>query len=162
MDYPNDRLEMLRAMVASCQARGVALTLVIPPAHALQLAMLDSMGLWSSFERWKADMARVASSADGVALWDFAYCHAPTVETVPQAPDPTARMEWWIDSSHFRPRLGNVVIQRVMGRAADASVTFGVRLTAANAQARLTAMRQGMRDYLATHPNEAAWVGAIR
>ena len=49
-----------------------------------------------------------------------------------------------------------------MGRAADASVTFGVRLTAANAQARLTAMRQGMRDYLATHPNEAAWVGAIR
>ena len=162
MEYPTDRLAMLRAMVASCQERGVSLTVVIPPVHALQLVMLERMGLWRGFEQWKTDLARIASGADGMTLWDFAYCHAAATEAVPNAHDANARMEWWIDSSHFRPRLGDVVLRRVMGQLAEGRATYGVQLTSADAPARLAEMRRSLTAYAASHPDEATWVGALR
>jgi hypothetical protein len=162
MDYPNDRVEMLRAMVSLCQETETPFTVVIPPIHALQLVTLDAMGLWPSFERWKRDVAEIASAAEEVRLWDFAYCHALAAEAVPAQGDATTRMEWWIESSHFRPELGDVVLRRVLRRPEAGHAKYGVELTSDNVRSRLVRMRQSLDAYVATHPDESSWAGGIR
>jgi hypothetical protein len=158
MDYPNDRVDMLREMVALCHERGITLTLVIPPMHALRLVILDAMGLWPSFERWKRDMVAAAGAVDRLEVWDFAYCHTWAAEAIPPADDTETRMEWWVDGGHFRPALGEVVLRRVLRRASAGAPTCGMELTASNVQERLLDMRRSLDTYVATHPDEAAWV----
>jgi hypothetical protein len=125
---PESSWAALRKIIALCRQRGIELTLVIDPVHALLLEGLSCCGDGRAYARWKADLTRLAE-AETVPLWDFTGYSAYTTEPLLAQSDSSGR--WFWEPSHFRKELGDLVLERLFdGPRADPA--FGVRLTTAN------------------------------
>ncbi len=90
-----------------------------------------------------------------MTLWDFSGYNSITTEPVP-AEDETQAMRWYWESSHFKRETGELMLARILGSNADASIPqgFGVRLTDETVDAVLARMREGRSRYRAQHPEE--------
>jgi hypothetical protein len=161
--YSPERVTQLHAMIRRCRASGVDLAIFIPPVHALQLETIRVAGLWPTFEQWKRDAAQAVAEETGdhpIPLWDFTGFKDRVAENVPPAGDKTTRMKWYIDSSHFTPALGGLVLDRMFPSAApDNNATdLGVALTPANVEGHLDKLRADREAYAAAHPDEIEWL----
>jgi len=127
--YSQDRLDLFRDVVRTCREKGIELTVVIPPVHAVQLETYEVSGLWETFLNWKRDLLAVleAEGNGHVPLWDFTGYSEWTTEEVPDD-DSIDGMKWYYESSHFKSALGDLMLARILGRP-DASEAFGVLLT---------------------------------
>lgn len=112
---PTPHLDRLAAMIAFCRAHDIALTLVIEPSHAELLMLYRQAGLWPRIERVKADMAALVRAQGGgaVQLWDFNGFHRYATEPVPPAGDRTTQTEWFWEPSHYKTRLGELMLRRM-------------------------------------------------
>jgi hypothetical protein len=155
-------LERIRELIAFAHAKGVALTLVIPPVHARQSEAVGAAGLWPQWEAWKRMLVRIdeeearKASRPAFALWDFSGYNEVTTEPVPALDDRSA-MRWYYESSHFNPHAGNRVLDRIAG-GGDAG--FGVRLTPANIDEHLRTIREGRIAWRAANPDDVAEIDA--
>ncbi len=161
--YSPARLKEFREMVRLCQSHNIDLKIFIPPVHTLQLETIRVAGLWPTFEQWKRDAVHiVAEETAGRAtpLWDFTGFKGEVAEEVPPSGDQTTRMKWYIDSSHFTPALGQVVLDRMFPQAplAGHATDLGVPLAPANVEEHLERMRGDREAYAAAHPNEIEWL----
>jgi len=165
--FGQDRVAAMRHIAESCRRRNVRLIIVISPVHAMQLETIRIMGLWGDFERMKREVVRAAddanaleSTAPPVAAWDFTGFRGPLTESVPQDHEKDRAMKWFGDSSHFTPRLGSVVIARVLGAAEgpDDGGGFGFQLTRENLAGHLAGVRSDREAYAAGHPGEIEWI----
>jgi hypothetical protein len=147
-DMANTRLS---AFLHDMRARKVDVVLFTYPYHAELLAAFDAAGLWPEFERWKRDLADIASAA-GVPLWDFAVLTAETSETVPAAGDTRTRMHYYWEAGHFKAALGDLVMARMTGSAGS----FGTLLTPGTVDAVIKGERQALAAYKAENPEIAA------
>jgi hypothetical protein len=161
--YSTDRVDELHAMIRRCRRRGVELTIFIPPVHALQLETIRVAGLWATFEQWKRDATKAVADETTdhpIPLWDFTGFKDRVAENVPPAGDKTTRMRWYIDSSHFTPALGRLVLDRMfppMNLATDAE-NFGVGLVPSNVEDHLEKLRSDEQEYATAHPDEIEWL----
>ncbi|NBC10896.1 MAG: hypothetical protein GVY24_04065 [Planctomycetes bacterium] len=162
--YNPSATDALAAVLQRARERGVRVTLVLTPTHAVRLVNFERRGLWGAFERWKRELvARVEqinaaeSPGPAVALWDFSTFDPPNTEPIPAAGDTETVMRWYWDPGHFRPALGDRVLSRVTGTAAD-DATFGTQLAGESLGAHLSRERQRRAAYIAEHPNDAALV----
>ena len=96
-------LALLARMAALCREHGVTLTVVSSPLSRLNARDYDP-----------AELARVAERIAGaVPLWDFGV------------PDWLSdRADLWTDPSHFKPAVGDMMLDRVFG-SASAPAGFG-------------------------------------
>jgi hypothetical protein len=163
--YSQQRLEVFRRMVRRCREARVELIVFIPPVHALQLETMRAAGLWPTFERWKADLARILAEEGverSVPLWDFTGFAGCVAEPVPLAGDTKTRMKWYLESSHFTPALGELVLARVLKPGGNStSVEFGTRLTVENVPEHLARLQAARQAYAAANPEEIRWVEQI-
>ncbi len=171
-EYSSDRLARFQALVEDCRTRGIRLTVVIPPIHAIQLEAIRTAGIWDAFEQWKRDLARIvsASAADAAGapaaeLWDFTAYTGFNAEPFPQEGDTETRMRWYWESSHFRMELGDLVLYRIHGQAPpDGPLPddWGIRLTPQNVEARIAQHRGEQEAWRARNAEEVEFVARMR
>jgi hypothetical protein len=73
-------------------------------------------------------------------------------------------MHYYVDSSHYTPATGNLVLDRMFDyHTPDRKVPndFGVRITSANIEAHLASIRTEREQYLRTHPDEVSEIEAL-
>jgi hypothetical protein len=109
--------EQLRAILAFCKEHNVQVKMVIYPYHADFMEIIDAAGLWSSYEEWKRLLVRTVASESTAdfrpELWDFSGYSSYTTEHVPAATDRATTMQWFWESGHFRPALGDIVLNDI-------------------------------------------------
>ncbi|WP_036166215.1 hypothetical protein [Massilia sp. 9096] len=155
---PIRRLAALRSLLAFARQNGSDVVLMIQPAHVSRLELLERMGYWDDFDRWKralAGMTAQANATQRVVLWDFAG-YAPEV-LEPAPPKGHGKMDWFWDQLHYTPALGERMIARMHeGAPPDADPgRFGVLLTPQNVEARLAEVRRERAAWRSAMPQES-------
>lgn len=120
-------VDTVRAIIELARTNHVKLTLVITPHHGDALEVYWRVGLWPRIEQLKAELATLVGEQGGdVTLWDFVSYDPLNTEAVPTAGDRRTATRWFWEPSHFKKRLGTVLIQRMFG---EGGPQYGTRLT---------------------------------
>jgi hypothetical protein len=126
---------------------------IVQPAHAQRLELLDALGYWPDYERWKRELASLVNvsraSSVGLTVWDFGGYDQATREAVPRNGDRGQHMNWFWDPVHYTVTLGNEMIGAMYGRTSSFPPT--VRLSPDTIEARLAQIREDRAEYRATN-----------
>lgn len=163
-------LDDIRALIALAHRHDVKLHLFISPSHARQWEVLAALGLWNAWEDWKRQLVRINAEEAARAhrkpfpLWDFSGYHGISTESLPDPNSPDAEMAGYIESSHYKPAIGNLVLDRmfdlkVPGRTLPGD--FGVLLTQDGIDQHLEAIRSARMRYRQTHPQDIAEIAEL-
>jgi hypothetical protein len=147
----------IRELLALARENKIDIVLVIQPAHISRLELLDRMGYWGEYERWKRELATLAFQAGAsakVALWDFGGYERQAREPVPARGSGAPDMQWFWDPVHYTSKLGDAMVARIFGDGKDEG--FGVRLTPENVDAQIARVRQDREAVRALMPEEMA------
>ncbi len=161
---------IFREVLRFARRHDIDLRLVILPVHARQLMVIDIAGLWPAYERWKRTLVAIVAEdakehASVYPLWDFSGFHHVATEPVPGPRDNKNNMTWFWESSHFKKRLGNYVLDRVLetntsdGRP---SPDIGIRIDTKNIEEHLRLTRVGKRKYEQQYSTDRAELIAIK
>ena len=158
------KLGCLRQILDDTKAAGCRLVLVIPPSHATYLAVFfhenDPDPAFSRDRRIMAGAVAASNAAHPGAppaeIWDFNDFHPLNAEAIPM--DGT-RMHYWLDGTHARRALGNLMLARIMGwpAAADAG-DYGFKLDVSNLGDRERAIREGCARLRRENPEMWTWM----
>lgn len=153
---PIRRLQAVTELLAFAKDYRMNVVLAIQPAHVSRLELIDRMGYWSGYERWKRELTAVvaqASAGQQVTLWDFGGYETPAQEPVP-AKGAGVGMKWFWDPVHYSTALG----ERMVARMFDPHSTdqYGVQLTPSNIDEQLTRVRRDRDAFRAAMPAETA------
>lgn len=137
------------SILAFCHDHAIDLVLFITPYHLSHLETIRLGGGWETFEWWKRELvdrnARIAARRDRppFPLWDFSGYHDIATEPVPTSTTYQRVMTWYRESSHYRKRTGDLMIDRMAGRSYPEVPDrwFGVALVPANLEEVLGAQR---------------------
>jgi hypothetical protein len=147
----------LTALFDLARQHRLQLVLLIQPSHASRLEMLDALGYWSDFERWKKTLATLADAARAagtdLTLWDFSGYGPENLESMPGQTAARAPLQWYWDPVHYRPALGDRML--ALATAATPRPETGP-LTAATVDARLQRVRADRAAYRAAAAADAA------
>lgn len=158
-----------RGLLDYARREGIELRMFISPVHARYLEWYQRVGWWPLFEAWKRGLvdaieaeSTAASGRPAFALWDFSGFHALAAEPVPRVGDRSTRMRWYRDTSHYSPELGNLILDRVLGRPVpDGSPLPDARISRATIDRHLAGIRMGAVEYRLSQPGEVANVGEM-
>ena len=175
--YTDDgtRWTMLKEIVDTCRARGVALTIVLPPTHALDMEMLWVSGNWNAFESWKGGIVRMVDEENAwardqdprarlVPVWDFSTHAGRNAEPLPRriGGEPWAPMHDWLETSHFTSAYGDDVIARMTGVQREGKSMpdqgLGALISGENIETHLAKLRADRAWFVAAHPVDARMV----
>lgn len=165
-----DALRAFARLLAFARAEGIALQLFVSPVHARYLEVYRQSGWWPLFEAWKRAVAQAvadeAARSPGRApflLVDFATHDARTTEALPVAGDTRTAMRWYIETSHYSPAHGAVILDCLAAAVSPAlAEPCGTPLVAGAAlEAHLAAARRGLDDYRRTHPQDVAEIDGM-
>lgn len=141
LDSDIDPFDDLREILALCYENNIKLDIVFGPSHIRLWEALDIASGIEFFEDWKKEVVQTVYSAAhkrGKApyrVFDFSVYHPLTAEPVPDARK--QKMTYYLDSSHYSPVLGDIVLDRLNGTSKYDD--FGVSLTPDNIEAHLKA-----------------------
>ena len=158
--YDPEQVARLAAEIRSARARGIAVTVLILPSHAIYLETLRRRGLWPDYERWRSDLVGVLGpeATEPLApLWDFTSYAGAAAEAVPAA-GAAQEMRWHWDAVHVKRALGDEVIAEIRSGETPAALVPGTRLSMDSLRAldeRLSAERL---DYLEAHGSDLALI----
>ena len=135
------KLEFFQALVNLCQNRRIKLKIFISPAHAMQWEASRLNGEWETFEQWKREIVKIAP------VWDFSGYNSITTEPI------TEQMNHYIDSSHYRKEVGDVILSRILDDQTETVPDdFGVLLTPDNIEAHLEKIRGDRERWVKNNP----------
>jgi hypothetical protein len=130
---------------------------VIIPTYVDQMETRRQTGIGPAFDTWKRRVVEIADGAahvqGHVTLWDFGGFSRYTTEQLPDQGDRATRLEWFWEAIHFQPALGDLVVERLMGKGPD---DFGTKLTQANLDADIEAYHAAQATWEADHPKDVA------
>lgn len=96
------------------------------PESAPLFSLMVKQGHLREHERWLADLAEVFGE-----VWDFTGLNSVTLDRTS-----------YLDAHHFEPRVGRLIVARLLDRPLPAErADFGRRVTPTNLQAHLAAVR---------------------
>jgi len=158
-DSSSDWRSLILLLDAAARER-TEIHLMIYPYHAQLLAMMEQTGLWPVFEQWKrrllreVDRLNAAHPGARIVLWDFSGYGALQCEPIPAKGDLAHVTRWYWESGHFKPALGEVMLQRVFGAPGTepAHTEFGIALNAANWSANRERIARERQACLAAEP----------
>ena len=136
-----------------CAARGIHVDVVIPPSHAYYWQTLEEQDWGRRIETGKRCLTQIIAAANtkqveshsrgSIRLWDFVTEEELASESLPEE-NSTTLMTWHFDSVHFRPRLGDMVINTIT-EPTDLNTGFGVQITPENLESHLENVRQQLQ-----------------
>ena len=150
------------------KASHTRLVVLIPPSHAAYIGIYhfdndpdpcfaQDRGIMT---RLVAESNAAHPDAPAATIWDFNDFHELNCEPIPAD---KSRMKYWVDGTHARKNLGDIMQARIMGWPPDdpAGSDYGFELTAANLDQRIAALRQGYQDYRARHAEQWQWMNEV-
>ena len=162
LDYQKSQLKAFEDIVTHCLKNNIKLYLFISPIHIQNLEAMRITGHFPTFEQWKKDLVNVVEkandnlkSSDKVYLWDLTGYNSITTETIPDT-NQKYPLKWYIDSAHYRPEVGNFIIELVVNsdRKGTGKIPqdFGVIINQSNIDQHLKKIRLDQRSYHQNHP----------
>jgi hypothetical protein len=162
-DSRRSELTCIRHLIRLAHEKNVRLLLFVSPAHSRQWEVLAEAGLWPLWELWKETLVTLNEEESARAnrepfpLYDFSGHRGYAAEPFPPAGDADGRMSWFIDSSHYRPALGEIVLDRLMHPDKNNEMpAFGTRLDRRNVGQHLARLRQDRETWRGRNPDEVA------
>jgi hypothetical protein len=162
-DPEQSSLSFIRRMVEFCITEGIALRIVITPAHAHQYEIASAVGAWASMQDGKrrlvnvlAELAVAHPKSQPVALWDFSGYSSVTTEPLPPS-EGRDEMRFYWDSSHFKGEVGDYVLDRIFGVSSpgrSVPADFGTLLTRETIDQALADQGLGQNAYRQRHLEE--------
>ena len=149
-------LDEFRKTIDLAVREKIKLYVVISPIHARLMETLYGVGLGAEFEQWKRDMTRIVDQANSrggdapVELWDFSGCSVYSTEAVPTDSERNKLMRWYVDPSHYSVELGNIMLDRLLGKKSQS--VFGNRLSASSIEAVLEEQRSAREEFRHRNP----------
>jgi hypothetical protein len=162
--------QVFRNATDICRKNGIDLKLFITPVHARLSYALYASGLWPTYETWKRELVRVVDDeardheAPRYPLWDFSGIGSYTSEPPPAPGDVDSLMRWYHESSHYHADLGDLVLDRLFGRAvaSEASLdSFGIMLNPDNIERHLADSRSSLLKWIRENPADVAEIDAL-
>jgi len=153
-----------RELLHYANTHGIEVRMFVSPVHARYLEWYRRVGWWVLYESWKRALVETieietqfAPGRANFALWDFGGFHSISTEPVPQLGDLRTRMRWYRDTSHYAPEVGDMVLDRVLGKSElEVSALPGRRLDRAALEGDLSAIRLAASKYRQAEPEESA------
>jgi hypothetical protein len=140
-----EQMTAFRELVRDCAQRGIDLKVLISPAHALQWEAIHIAGQWAAWESWKREVAAVTP------VWDFSGYNSVTTEAL------TPDMQNYIESSHYLPRVGRWMLDRIFDQPSpDLPADFGVLLKPDMLDEHLLRLREQRQRWINASPEEQA------
>ena len=135
-------------ILALAHKNKIDLRIVLSPSHARLWENMDAVGLWNKFEIWKTNLVKLNElvaeeyKSNPFPLWDFAVYHELTSEQVPEIDD-KSKMKWYWESSHYKPELGSIMLDRVFLNSNDSLFfDFGTKLNSNILNSHLAKIRE--------------------
>ena len=147
------KYSLLRQIIDDCAAHGTRLILVIPPNHAAYIGVFHYLGDPDPcFRADREALVRAVSESQEshprstpAVIWDFNDFHRFNAEEIPPH---DVRMHWWLDGTHARKDLGNVMLARIMDwEVPEDGDDYGVKLDASNLDSRIESIREEYQDF---------------
>lgn len=137
-DIMTSNLDAFQAFIDWAEAENVEVFLYISPYHQAVLDTMVANRSWVAFEQWKR--ALVVRNNSEFPLWDFSGYHAIARDPGPDSNHPFREMKWWVECSHFRKIVGDLILDRIAG-GSEQPGDFGLCLTANNLEATFQLQR---------------------
>lgn len=159
------RLEALSKLLADASRAGVRVDPVQLPMHAICLERFFAVERWPVYRRWMAALTGIVDDHNRafpnqpVRLWDFSTYNAYTMDPAFE------HSHWFNDPFHFKPRLGDLVLDRLLhhppppGQSIDG---FGEIVTGQNLQSHLQRLMSDHQTYFESNPEIQRIHQAIR
>ncbi len=152
------RLASLDRLLNDACNLNIKVKLFISPYHVRQLLLFDSVELWESFLSWKRKVTEIVEQRDQAScrlmLMDFSRITSFTSESFSSVEDKQNSVEWYFESSHYKPALGVKIVERLWGME-SAPVDFGVELNSETIEQEILQMRNELKRYKEDHPEVA-------
>lgn len=158
------RTGLLQQILDETKAAGCRLVLVIPPSHACyQGVFYHESDVDPVFSKDRSLMVRMVAASNAAhpgsppaGIWDFNDFHPLNREPVPEG---KGKMHWWLDGTHARKELGDIMLARIMGWPIEGpGQDYGFPLTAANLEERVGMLRAGYEDFSRSDPEMLRWM----
>lgn len=157
------QFEEIRDIFSRAHREHIKLKLFISPSHARYQEVLALSGQWQNWEAWKRLLVQLNETEakrvnqEPFPLWDFSGYNAMLTENVPKLGDTQTMMQWYFDSSHYTPAMGDLVLDRMFYSTSPMRVVpddFGVLLSRNNIDAHLATLRAGRQIYRQNHTDD--------
>lgn len=145
--------ETLRRFLDYSRAHGVRVTLFINPYHADYLASFAVTGKWKLLGEWKRRLVTLLVNYS-VPLWDFSDFDAYSMERPPGAGVAGVAMKWFWEPTHYRRRLGTLILGRMLHRRCGGidDAQYGTLLTLNNIESRNHDVDRGLGRFKQAFP----------
>lgn len=136
----SDSTLRLRAMLDRMARERTEVHLVIYPYHAQLMEMFEEVGLQGALDEWRrllvreADRARARNDGARITVWDFSGYGPEQCERIPAAGDRRSTTRWYWEGGHFKSTLGELMLQRMVGKAEAPGAALTEATLAHNAQ----------------------------
>lgn len=166
--HKRDTLDAFRALVKLAYANRVDLKMYISPAHAWIWEALASAGLWEQWETWKSAMVNISIEEANIAgqlpfpVWDFSGYDQFSTEVIPDKDDRVSLMQWYLDSSHYSPELGEHIIARITNTEKNKLFSdWGILLSESIMGPHFQAVKSARARYEISHPGDLKEIMSI-
>lgn len=171
----DESIEYYRQILELAYTHEIDLHIVLSPVHIWLLEIYYQNGDWPLLEEWKRVAVETNESVAAdydiapAPVWDFIEYNTFTAEEIPPTGDRATSMQWFWEISHYRPALGDLILDRVFGTETESlpgSVTrsiaekenFGTLITPDNIDARNHEVRFQRGYYLDRLATELAFL----
>jgi hypothetical protein len=160
-----EKVRLTKQILEDCKSHKVALKIAIPPNHSTYISVYHYSGDpdpvfltdRSALVKLVEDSNAAHPEAPPAEIWDFNDYHELNSEPLPATPK--GRMHWWLDGTHARKALGDVMLARMMGWPIEGpGADYGVKLNAANLQQRVDGLRAEYLEFQKRHPDQFQWM----
>ena len=160
--YDDLRISLIKETLEQYSKNGARSVLFISPIHAWQLELIHQLGLFDLYKQMKRDLLDMVSvfnaehKSSHVFLWDFGTYHPVTTENVPSEDDPEVQMKWFWESTHFKKKLGDRILDLILGPPDGPRKIpgFGVLLSQNNINREFAELERKKLIYQREHPED--------
>ena len=135
-------LSYLQKIVDLCRENDIKLHLFISPSHAARLQIIEEAGHWKMYEQMKREIVNISP------VWDFSGYNSITTEKI------NNDMENYIDESHYRKEVGDLVINRILSyQTNEVPQDFGILITPKNIEDHLQKTKSKKSQWSKNNPD---------
>lgn len=158
------KVSLLQQILDDTKKYGTRLIITIPPNHATYIGVYYYSGDPDpTFQIDRGALTRLVAESNAAhpdappaIIWDFNDFHPLNCEKIPPH---GVRMHWWLDGTHARKALGDVMLSRIMGWPLEGSAeNFGTILTESNLPERLEFIKSGYEKFKTDYPEMFDWM----
>ena len=146
----SDDEALLAAILTQAVQGGSTTYIIIYPYHAQIRLIIERLGMGQLFADWKRMVVRLAETSTDrggrVEVWDFSGVGPETLEAIPVRGDRKAHLTYYWEAGHFKKKLGDLVIDRLLGEQNN----FGVKLDNGNIESWLAEDRHRVQALLSS------------